>query len=216
MTDERMALKALVEKTSDADLLNEMIGFAANRLMALEADALCNAGRHERTADRLNYRNGYRDRMWETRAGTVELQIPKLRKGSYFPVFLEHRRTAEKALIARAQWTKLIDAFADPADKLAKLMREAEDDVFAYMTFPKDHWSQLHSTNPLERLNKEIKRRTNVVGIFPNDDAIIRLVGALMLEQNDEWAVTRRYMSLETVAQVCDDHTIDVARIAAL
>ena len=399
MTDERMALKALVEKTSDADILNEMIGFAANRLMAIEADTLCNAGRHERKADRINYRNGYRDRTWETRAGTVELQIPKLRKGSYFPVFLEHRRTAEKALIAviqeayvqgistrsvddlvkamgmtgisksevsrlcaeidervqaflnrplegdwpylwldatyvkvrqggrivsvavivavavnaqgrrevlgitvmpseaetfwteflrsltrrglrgvklvisdaheglkaaaakvlgacwqrcrvhfmrnalacvgkrnramvaaalrnafeqpnreasRAQWNKLIEAFADPANKLAKLMREAEDDVFAYMAFPKDHWSQLHSTNPLERLNKEIKRRTNVVGIFPNDDAIIRLVGALMLEQNDEWAVTRRYMSLETVAQVCDDHTIDVARIAAL
>ena len=65
-------------------------------------------------------------------------------------------------------------------------------------------------------MNKEIKRRTNVIGIFPNDNAIIRLVGALMLEQNDEWAVTRRYMSLETVAQVCDDRTIDVARIAAL
>ncbi len=77
-------------------------------------------------------------------------------------------------------------------------MRHAEDDVFADMAFPKDHWSQLHSTNPLERLNKEIKRCTNVIGIFPNDDAIIRLVGALLLEQND---VTRRYMSLETVAQ---------------
>jgi putative transposase len=95
-------------------------------------------------------------------------------------------------------------------------MRQAEDDVFAYMAFPEDHWNQLHSTNPLERLNKEIRRRTNVIGIFPNDNAIIRLVGALMLEQNDEWAVTRRYMSLETVAQVCDDRTIDVARIAAL
>jgi putative transposase len=117
--------------------------------------------------------------------------------------------------VAREQWKKLLDAFAEPADKLAKLMRGGEDDVFAYMAFPKDHWNQLHSTNPLERLNKEIKRRTNVIGIFPNDDAIIRLVGALMLEQNDEWAVTRRYMSLETVAQVCDDHTIDVARIAA-
>ncbi len=95
-------------------------------------------------------------------------------------------------------------------------MPQAEDDVFAYMAFPKNHWNQLHSTNPLERLNKEIKRRTNVIGIFPNDNAIIRLVGALMLEQNDEWAVTRRYMSLETVAQVCDNHTIDVARIATL
>jgi transposase-like protein len=117
---------------------------------------------------------------------------------------------------AREQWKKLIDAFAEPADKLAKLMRQAQDDVFAYMAFQEDHWNQLHSTNPLERLNKEIKRRTNVIGIFPNDNAIIRLVGALLLEQNDEWAVTRRYMSLETVAQVCDDHTIDVARIAAL
>ena len=95
MTDERMALKALLEKTSDADLLNEMIGFAANRLMALEADALCNAGQHERTVDRINYRNGYRDRMWETRGGTVELKIPKLRKGSYFPVFLECHRQWE-------------------------------------------------------------------------------------------------------------------------
>ena len=84
-------------------------------------------------------------------------------------------------------------------------MDEAENDVLAYMAFPKEHWSQIHSTNPLERLNGEIKRRTNVVGIFPNEAAIIRLVGALMLEQNDEWAVTRRYMSLETLAGLCDD-----------
>jgi len=95
-------------------------------------------------------------------------------------------------------------------------MRRAEDDVLAYKTFPKEHWPKIHSTNPLERLNKEIKRRTNVVGIFPNEAAITRLVGALMLEQNDEWAVTRRYMTLETVAAVCDDANIDPAMIAAL
>jgi putative transposase len=122
MTDERMALKALVEKTSDADILNEMIGFAANRLMAIEADALCNAGRHERTADRINYRNGYRDRTWETRAGTVELQIPKLRKGSYFPVFLEHRRTAEKALIAVIQEAYVQGISTRSVDDLVKAM----------------------------------------------------------------------------------------------
>ena len=89
-------------------------------------------------------------------------------------------------------------------------------EVLAYKTFPQSHWRQIHSTNPLERLNKEIKRRTNVVGIFPNEPAIRRLVGALMLEQNDEWAVTRRYMTLETVAAICDDHTMDPAKIAAL
>jgi len=122
MTDERMALKALVEKTSDADLLNEMIGFAANRLMALEADALCNAGRHERTADRVNYRNGYRDRMWETRAGSVELKIPKLRKGCYFPMFLEHRRTAERALIAVIQEAYVQGISTRSVDDLVKAM----------------------------------------------------------------------------------------------
>lgn len=110
----------------------------------------------------------------------------------------------------------LRNAFDDPADRLARLMREAEDDVLAFLIFPKEHRSQIHSTNPLERLNKEVKRRTHVVGIFPNEDAIVRLVGALMLEQNDEWAVTRRYMSLETVANICDDQAIDVAQIAAL
>ena len=84
------------------------------------------------------------------------------------------------------------------------------------MTFPKDHRTRLHSTNPLERLNKEIKRRTHVVGIFPNQNAIVRLVGALMLEQNDEWAVTRRYMTLDTIDEVCKDQTVDVAKIATV
>ncbi len=84
------------------------------------------------------------------------------------------------------------------------------------MTFPKDHRTRLHSTNPLERLNKEIKRRTHVVGIFPNQNAIVRLVGALMLEQNDEWAVTRRYMTLEPIDEVCKDQTVDVVKIATV
>jgi transposase-like protein len=103
MTDDKIALQELLEKSSDASVLREMIGFAAQRLMALETDALCGAGHGERTADRINHRNGFRDRDWETRAGTVELRIPKLRKGSYFPGFLEPRRMAEKALTAVIQ-----------------------------------------------------------------------------------------------------------------
>ena len=117
---------------------------------------------------------------------------------------------------SKKHWAKLIEAFQPRHPKLAELMLRAEDDVLAYKTFPQAHWRQIHSTNPLERLNKEIKRRTNVVGIFPNEAAIRRLVGALMLEQNDEWAVTRRYMTLETVAAICEDNTMDPAKIAAL
>lgn len=94
-------------------------------------------------------------------------------------------------------------------------MDEAEHDVLAYMSFPRQHWAKLHSTNPIERLNGEIKRRTDVVGIFPNDDAIVRLVGALLLEANDEWAVQRaRYMTLETIGQMSDDPLISLPAVA--
>ena len=393
------ALKALLSEGPDHLVLAEMLGFVADRLMALDADQLCGAGKHERSAERSNHRNGYRPRAWETRAGRVDLKIPKLRKGSYFPEFLEPRRAAEKAIAAVIQeayvqglstrsvddlvkamgmtgvsksqvsrlcadidervnaflnrplegdwpylwldatyikarrggrivsvaaivavgvntdgrrevlgvavqpseaevfwdeflrsladrglrgvrliiaddhkglkaaaakvmgasvqrcrvhfmrnalacvgkkdrpivtaalrtafdqetiaaskehWAKLIDAFEARHPKLADLMRRAEDDVLAYKTYPKEHWPKIHSTNPLERLNKEIKRRTNVVGIFPNEAAITRLVGALMLEKNDEWAVTRRYMTLETVAAICEEGAMDPALIAAL
>jgi transposase-like protein len=107
---------------------------------------------------------------------------------------------------AKAQWRRVADQLRPKLPKLAGFMDEAEGDVLAYMSFPAEHWPKIHSTNGLERLNGEVKRRTEVVGIFPNDDAIVRLVGAILLEQNDEWAVQRaRYMTLETMTALSDD-----------
>src|SRR5829696_5304329 len=106
---------------------------------------------------------------------------------------------------AKAQWRRVADQLRPKVAKLASLMDEAEANVLAYMTFPAAHRTKLHSTNPLERLNGEIKRRTDVVGIFPNEAAITRLVGAILLEQNDEWAVQRaRYITLENIAPMSD------------
>jgi len=117
---------------------------------------------------------------------------------------------------AKAQWRQVADQVRPKLPKLAALLDEAEEDVLAYMTFPKEHRAKIHSTNPLERVNGEIKRRTEVVGIFPNEAAITRLVGAILLEQNDEWAVQRaRYMTLETIAPMRDDLTLMLPAAAA-
>jgi transposase-like protein len=119
------------------------------------------------------------------------------------------------AAAARAQWRKVADQLRPTIRRLAEFMDEAETDVLAYMTFPKEHWSKIHSVNPLERLNGEVKRRTNVVGIFPNEEAITRLVGAVLLEQNDEWAVQRtRYLTLETMAPLSDNPDVTLPALA--
>ena len=121
----------------------------------------------------------------------------------------------DDAEAAKAQWRRVADQLRPKLPKLAAFLDEAETDVLAYMTFPTAHRAKLHSTNPIERLNGEIKRRTEVVGIFPNEDAIVRLVGAILLEQNDEWAVQRaRYMTLETIAPLSDDPAVSLPALA--
>jgi putative transposase len=385
-----MGASALVRKYLESDagseLLAEMVKMAAELLMAAEVDVLCNAGYGERTEDRVNSRNGHRERRWDTRAGTINLEIPKLRKGSYLPSLLEPRRRAEQALVSvvcqayvegvstrrvddlvrsmgidgmsksqvselaknldtkvaefrnrpldagpyayvwldalfhkvreggrvvsvatviatgvnaeghrevlgvdvfttedgagwmaflrglvarglsgvalvisdaheglknaiasvlpgacwqrcrthamrnlltrvpkatqamvatlvrtifaqsdatqvRAQFARVVDQLEGQFPAAAEFLCDAEADLLAFATFPVEHWRQIWSNNTQERLNKELRRRTDVVGIFPNRAALIRLAGAVLAEQHDEWAVARRYMSTESLTK---------------
>ena len=385
MTEDRLALAELSAKSGDPDFLRTIAESVLQLIMEADVDGLIGAGRYERGEARQTWRNGYRDRTLDTRLGTLNLKIPKMRSGAYFPGFLEPRKTVEKALVAVIQeawingvstrkvdelvqamgmtgiskssvsklckdidervnaflkrplsgdwpylwldatylkmreggrivsvaaiiavavdtdgkreivglhigpseaepfWTSFLrdlvrrgltgvklvisdaheglkaalvrvlgatwqrcrvhamrnalayvpkgqhtmvaaairQAFIQPdhdnavqtwrhvADqlrarwpKLGSFMDDAENDVLAYMAFPAQHRSKLHSTNPLERLNKEVKRRADVVGIFPNDDSIVRLIGAVLLEANDEWQLQHRYMQVEAMADL--------------
>src|SRR4051794_36660346 len=385
MTEDRPPLAELLQKAGDGDFLRTVAEAVLQLLMEADVEGLIGAGRYERSAERLNWRNGYRDRAFDTRLGTLQLRVPKLRQGSYFPPFLEPRKVSEKALVAVIQeawiggvstrrvddlvqamglsgiskstvsklckdidergtgflerplegewpylwldatylkvrgggrivsvaaiiavavnaegrreivglhlgpseaetfratflrslvkrglegvklvvsdaheglkgairrvlgatwqrcrvhwmrpalahvgkgqqtmvaaalrqaflqadetsahqvWRQVADQLRPRWSKLAALMDESEHDVPAYTGFPAQHRAKLHSTNPLERLNKEVKRRADVVGIFPNEASITRLIGAVLLEANDEWQLQHRYMQVEAMTEL--------------
>src|SRR5689334_12119201 len=385
MTEDRLPLAELLQKAGEGDFLRTVAEAVLQLLMESDVEGLIGAGRYERSPERSNYRNGFRERALDTRLGTLQLRIPKLRQGAYFPPFLEPRKVSEKALVAVIQeawiggvstrrvdelvqamglagiskstvsklckdidervtgflerplegewpylwldatylkvreggrivsvaaiiavavdaegrreivglhlgpseaetfwatflrglvkrglkgvklvisdaheglkaairrvlgatwqrcrvhwmrsalahvgkgqqamvaaalrqaflqadetnahraWRQVADQLRPRWSRLAALMDESEHDVLAYMGFPVQHRAKLHSTNPLERLNKEVKRRADVVGIFPNEASITRLVGAVLLEQNDEWQLQHRYMQVEAMAEL--------------
>ena len=385
MTEDRLPLAELLAKAGDGDFLRTIAESVMQLLMEADVEGMIGAGRHERTLERATYRNGYRDRSLDTRLGSLQLRIPKLRQGSYFPPFLEPRKLSEKALVAviqeawisgvstrrvddlvqamglsgiskstvsklckdidervggfldrpltgdwpylwldatylkqreggrivsvaaiiavavntdgkreivglhigpseaetfwstflkslvrrglsgvklvisdaheglkaairrvfsaswqrcRVHWMRnalsyvpkaqqsmaaaaLRQAFTQPdragatqalrhvADqlrgkcpKLGNFIDDSETDVLAHLDFPSQHRTRIHSTNSLERLNKEVKRRADVVGIFPNEGSIIRLIGAVLLEANDEWQTQNRYMQTEPMAEL--------------
>jgi putative transposase len=384
MTAEQVVSFLLEEE--GADFLRESLRWVVQQLMEAEVTELIGAERGERSEDRLTHRNGYRSRSWSTRAGELELAIPKLRRGSYFPSFLEPRKRSEQALVSVVQeayvagvstrkvdqvveslglrisksevsricqgldeqveafrnrplegrypylwldakvekvrdggrvvrkalvlaygvhesgyrevialdvgeaeteafwrsflrslvkrglsgvqlvvsdahaglkkaigqvlgcpWQRCsvhflrealghvrkdqqgmvgallrpifnadtgelvrelvgdaLDRLRKPLPKVAVLLEEAEEDLLSFYAFPADHWPKLRSTNPLERVNREIGRRTDVVGIFPNDRALLRLTASVVIEQNDEWLVGRRYLSAHSLEAVLD------------
>ena len=194
MTDDMMGVRALLEKSPDADFLREMIGFAAQRLMDLEVQGLTGAEHGARSEDRINQRNGYRDRVWETRAGTVELRIPKLRKGSYFPGFLEPRRLAEKALTAVIQEayvqgvsTRSVDDLVQAMgmtgiskSQVSRLVVEIDEKVHAFLSRPiEGDWPYiwLDATYVKVRQNGRIISVAVIIAVGVNTDGRREVLG---------------------------------------
>jgi putative transposase len=136
-----------------------------------------------------------------------------MRGSPYVPVWAEIHSNPWLPIQGLSQWHVVADQLRTKFPKLSAMLDDAEHDVLAFMEFPKAHRVQLATTNPLERLNAEVKRRTDVVGIFPNDASIVRLVGALLLEQNDEWQLQRRYMQLEGLSAVSDNQTTRLSAV---
>ena len=163
------------------------------------------------------YRTGFLRKLARRGRRGARLGVSDAHDGIKAAVSKVFRAAAKRfAATAKTQWRKVVDQLRPKVPKLAGLMDEAEPDVLACMTFPAAHRVKLHSTNSLERPDGEVKRRTGVAGIFPNERSITRLAGAILLEQNDEWAVQRtRTMSLGTIANIGDDPLAALSAMAA-
>ena len=194
MTDDRMTLMELVEKSADEDLVRDMLAYAAERLMEMEVEAATGAPKGTRTPARTTQRNGYRERGWETRAGRIDLAIPKLRKGSYFPSFLEPRRTAEKALVAVIQEayvhgvsTRAVDDLVRAMggtgvskSQVSRLCAEIDERVQAFLTRPLEGaWPYLwlDATYIRVRENGRIISRAVIIAVAVNEDGRREVLG---------------------------------------